>query len=56
CKVINNKSRKVVMEGKRYRNIYKDCILSLSENELTCLSVLDVDEPSFGTNGWVMLP
>jgi len=33
-----------VLRGKRYKNIYKVCISSLPQNNLTCLSALNDDE------------
>ena len=33
----------VVLRGKRYKNVYKVCISSLPQNNLTCLSALNDD-------------
>ena len=41
--VTNVKSSNVVLGGKRQKNVYKVCVVSLSQNLLTCLSALDDD-------------
>ncbi|XP_070013930.1 uncharacterized protein [Nicotiana sylvestris] len=43
CFVINLTTDKIVLQGKRVNNIYIVDLSTLSENELTCLSVLDSD-------------
>jgi len=40
CLVININTRDVVLSGKQHKNVYKVCILSLPQNNLTCLSAL----------------
>ena len=42
CLVVNINTGDVVLRGKQPKNVYKVSILSLSQNHLTCLSVLDV--------------
>ncbi|XP_070041529.1 uncharacterized protein [Nicotiana tomentosiformis] len=41
--VINLTTNKIVLQGKRVNNIYVVDLSTLSDNELTCLSVLDSD-------------
>ena len=41
--VVNMNTGDVVLRGKRYKNIYKVCISSLPQNNLTCLSALNDD-------------
>ena len=48
CLVVNVNTRDVVFWGKQHKNVYKVSILSLPQNRLTCLSVLDV---MLGTKG-----
>jgi len=43
CLVININIGDVALRGKLYKNVYKVCILSLSQNNLTCLSALNDD-------------
>jgi len=43
CLITNIKSREVVLRGKRHNNVYKACVLSLLQNHVTCLSVLNND-------------
>ena len=43
CFVINLTTDKIILQGKRVNNIYVVDLSTLSENELTCLSVLDND-------------
>jgi len=43
CLVININTRDVALRGKRHKNMYKVCILSLSKNNLTCLCALNDD-------------
>ena len=40
--VVNINIGDVVLRGKQHKNVNKVSILSLSQNHLTCLSVLDV--------------
>jgi len=42
CLVVNINTGDVVLRGKQYKNVYKVSILSLFQNHLTCLSILDV--------------
>jgi len=42
CLVVNINTGDVVFRGKQQKNVYKVSILSLPQNHLTCLSVLDV--------------
>ena len=41
--VININTGDVVLRGKRHKNVYKVCISSLPQNDLTCLSALYED-------------
>jgi len=41
CFVVNMNTGDVVLSGKRHKNVYKVCISSLSQNNLTCLSALN---------------
>jgi len=43
CLIPKANSSSVVLRGKRHNNVCKVCVLSLSENHLTCLSSLDED-------------
>ena len=43
CLVININTGDVVLRGKRHKNVHKVCILSLLQNNLTCLSALNDD-------------
>jgi len=43
CLVVNMNTGDVVLRGKRHKNVYKVCISSLSQNNLTCLSALNDD-------------
>jgi len=43
CLVIYINTGDVVLRRKRHKNVYKVCILSLSQNNLTCLSALNDD-------------
>jgi len=43
CLVVNMNIGDIVLRGKRHKNVYKVCISSLSQNKLTCLSVLNDD-------------
>jgi len=43
CLITNIKSGEAVFRGKEHNNVYKACVLSLPQNHLTCLSVLDDD-------------
>jgi len=43
CLVVNINTGDVVLRGKRHKNIYKVCISSLPQNNLTCLSALNDD-------------
>jgi len=43
CLVVNINIRDVVLRGKRHKNLYKVCISSLPQNNLTCLSALNDD-------------
>ena len=43
CMVANMNTRDVVLRGKRHKNVYKVCISSLPQNNLTCLSALNDD-------------
>jgi len=43
CLVMNINTRDVVLTGKRRKNVYKVSILSLSQNNLTCLSAINDD-------------
>ena len=43
CLVVNINTRDVVLRGKRHKNVYKVCISSLPQNNLTCLSALNDD-------------
>ena len=42
CLVVNINIGDVVLRGKQHKNVYKLSILSLFQNHLTCLSVLNV--------------
>ena len=44
CLVVNLNTRDVVLRGKRHKNVYKVCISSLPQNNLTCLSALNDDD------------
>jgi len=37
CYVVNLNTGDVVLRGKRHKNVYKVCISSLPQNNLTCL-------------------
>jgi len=41
CLVVNMNIGDVVLRGKRHKNVYKMCISSLPENNLTCLNALN---------------
>jgi len=43
CLVVNMNTEDVVLRGKRHKNVYKVCIYSLPQNNLTCLSSLNDD-------------
>ena len=43
CLVVNVNTGDVVLRSKQHRNVYKVCISSLSQNNLTCLSALNND-------------
>ena len=43
CLVVNMSTGDVVLKGQRHKNVYKVCISSLSQNNLTCLSSLNDD-------------
>jgi len=43
CLVVNMNTGDVVLRGKRYKNVYKVCISSLPQNNLSCLSTLNDD-------------
>ena len=38
CLVVNMNTGDVVLKGKRHKNVYKVCIFSIPQNNLTCLS------------------
>jgi len=42
CLVVNINTRDIVLRGKQHKNVYKVSILSLPQNHLTYLNVLDV--------------
>ena len=42
CLVVNINTGDIVLRGKQHKNVYKVSILSLLQNHLTCLKVLDV--------------
>ena len=42
CLVVNINTGDVVLRGKQHKNVSKVTILSLPQNHLTCLNVLDV--------------
>ncbi|GAB2294456.1 hypothetical protein Dimus_038299 [Dionaea muscipula] len=44
-KILNDKTGELVLEGKRHNNVYTVHVNSISENNLTCLSVLN-DDPT----------
>jgi len=43
CLVINMNTGDIVLKGKRHKNVYKVSILSLPQNNVTCLSALNDD-------------
>ena len=43
CLVVNVNTGDVVLRGKQHKNVYKVCIFSLSQYNLTCLSALNDD-------------
>ena len=43
CLVVNSDTGDVVLKGKRFKNVYKACISTLPQNNLTCLSALNDD-------------
>jgi len=43
CVVVNMDTGDIVLRGKRHKNVYKVCISSLPQNNLTCLSALNDD-------------
>jgi len=43
CLAVNMNTRDVVLRGKRHKNVYKVCISSLFQNNLTCLNFLNDD-------------
>jgi len=43
CMVVNMKTGDLVLREKQYKNVYKVCISSLPQNNLTCLSALNDD-------------
>jgi len=43
CLAVNMNTGDVVLRGKRQKNVYKVCIFSLPQNNLTCLSALNDD-------------
>ena len=43
CLVVNINTGDVVLRGKRHKNVYKVCILSLPQGYLTCLSAVNDD-------------
>jgi len=43
CLVVNMNTGDVVLRGKRHKNVYKVCISSVPQNNLTCLSALNDD-------------
>ena len=43
CMVVNMNTGDLVLRGKRHKNVYKVCISSLPQNNLTCLSALNDD-------------
>jgi len=43
CLVVNMNIGYVVLRGKRHKNVYKGCISSIPQNNLTCLSALNDD-------------
>jgi len=43
CLVVNMNTEDVVLRGERHKNVYKVCISSLPQNNLTCLSALNDD-------------
>ena len=43
CLVVNMDTGNIVLRGKRHKNMYKVCISSLPQNNLTCLSALHDD-------------
>ena len=43
CLVVNVNTGDVALRGKRRKNVYKVCISSLPQNNLTCLSALNDD-------------
>jgi len=44
CLAINMDTRDIVLRGKRHKNVYKVCISSLPQNNLTYLSALNDDK------------
>ena len=43
CLVVNMNTGDVMLRGKRHKNVYKVCVSSLPQNNLTCLSALNDD-------------
>ncbi|CAH9117959.1 unnamed protein product, partial [Cuscuta epithymum] len=43
CRIVNNESQQVILEGKRLENTYKVDLDSLPNISMTCLSVIDND-------------
>ena len=43
CLVVNMNTGDVVLRGKQHKNVYKVCISSIPQNNLTCLSALNDD-------------
>jgi len=43
CLVVNMDIGDILLRGRRYKNVYKVCISSLPQNNLTCLSALNDD-------------